>query len=36
MNQANRLASRKNISDKELMVLKVQDVRVEDEDSDEE
>ena len=36
VNQANRLASRKNISDKELMVLKVQDVRVEDEDSDEE
>ena len=36
VNQANRLASKKKISDKELMVLKVQDVRMEDDDSDEE
>lgn len=36
VNQANRLASKKTISDKELMVLKLQDVRVEEPDQDEE
>ena len=36
VNQANRLASKKTISDKELMVLKLQDVRMEEPDQDEE
>ena len=36
VNQANRLASRKKISDKELMVLKLQDVRMGDEENEEE